>query len=159
MTKSEAREIDSLDIKDIEHSPVWEYVRGETLVRPARVPVSSLRNRVVAVRVRLRNEDSVWALIGNIDLDQPKFTRHFMTISLWNAGRWFHLARYHDFDYSTRGPEALANFLGLGIDDVFPIEYDVRKYVKGFSEALSGQIPKEPAEKLDRSEIIAMAVP
>jgi len=82
-----------------------------------------------------------------------------VTLSIERNGQWFDLARYHDIDYVDHGPDALARFLELPVDDVFPITYDVRKYVKGESSTLVGTVPKEPRVKLSRDEIIAMAVP
>jgi hypothetical protein len=103
----------------------------------------------------------VWALIGNIDVKSPRLTEHFLTLSIDRGGRWFALARYHDYDYdySARGPEALSRFLGLNIDQVFPLYFDVRRYVQGDAAALANSIPKEPRERLSRSDIIALAVP
>ena len=75
------------------------------------------------------------------------------------GGKWFTLSRYHDFDYSQSGPEALSNFLRMDVDQVFPISYDLRPFAKGDAGALVGKIAKEPREKLTRSQIIAMAVP
>ena len=82
-----------------------------------------------------------------------------MTISIERKGRWFHLARYHDADYAERGPQALARFLGLAVDDIFPISYDVRRFVKGNTAGLKGSISKEPRVRLTRAQIIDMAVP
>jgi len=82
---------------------------------------------------------------------------HFLTLSLERYGKWFHLARYHDPDREAHGPEALGRFLGLGISEVFPIEYDIRRYAEGAVAAVSGTILSEPSEKLSRAEIIALA--
>jgi hypothetical protein len=68
-------------------------------------------------------------------------------------------SRYHDLDYSEKGPNALADFLGLQIDQVFPISYDIRHAAIGNASVLMGTILKEPREKLTPAEIIAMAVP
>ena len=37
--------------------------------------------------------------------------------------------RYFDTGFPDEGPEALARFLGLHVDDVFPIAVDVQRYV------------------------------
>jgi hypothetical protein len=101
----------------------------------------------------------VWAIIGNVSAGDPRSTEHFLTLSVERSGRWFFLPRYHDFDYGERGPEALARFLSLSPDDVFPIAYDLSPYVEGGDPAaLSGTITKEPREKLTRAELIAMAL-
>src|SRR5262249_59029714 len=88
-----------------------------------------------------------------------RLTTHFLTLSVERDGRWFHVARYHDFDYEERAPEKLAAFLGLAVNEVFPITYDLRPYANGDPRALHGMIPEAPAEKLTRAEIIALAVP
>jgi hypothetical protein len=156
--------ITSLQVGDIEKDAVWQYSESEqgddTVVRPVkRLPVKNLTGKVVATKVRLANGSLVWALVGNVDIGNPRLTEHFLTLSIEKDGRWFALSRYHDFDYSERGPEALAKFLDLPVNEVFPISYDIAQYVKGVSAALSGAILKEPHEKLTRAEIIALAVP
>ena len=156
--------VDSLRVLDLQAHPVWQYAdregSNETLVRPAKqVPVANLTGKVVGTQVQLANGERVWALVGNVDASNPRLTEHFLTLSIERSGQWFTLSRYHDFDYAEHGPEALAILLGLPIDDVFPITYDIRKYAKGDAAALSGQIRGEPRERLSRAEIIAMAVP
>jgi hypothetical protein len=114
---------------------------------------------IVGTEVRLANGNRVWALVGNVDTTNARLTEHFLTLSVERNGRWFALARYHDFDHTERGPEALANFLDLGIDEVFPIAFDLRAYAQGDGEALCGIVRREPRERLSHAEIIAMAVP
>jgi hypothetical protein len=94
-----------------------------------------------------------------VDERSPRLTEHFLTLSVLHDGRWFVVSRYHDVDYVENGPEALAQFLALSIDEVFPIAYDLRPLAKGDPAALAGKIFKEPRERLSRAEIVAMAVP
>lgn len=160
----DVKPVDSLRAEDLRAFPVWQYTgregADETYVRPVkRIPVNSLTGKVVGTRVWLANGEYVWALIGNVDAKNPRLTEHFLTISVERDGKWFGLARYHDFDFTERGPDALARFLGLPVDTVFPLTYDITKVAKGEAAALQGQILKEPRERLSRSEIIAMAVP
>ena len=161
----ESKAIDSLRADDLHSNPVWQFVSedesgDETRVRPVkRLPVSNLTGKVIATQVMLANGVRRWALLGNIDVDNPKLTEHFITLSIENSGKWFTLARYHDFDYADRGPAALSRFLGLSVAEVFPISYDVRQHVKGHAAELASSLPKEPREKLSRAQIIAMAVP
>jgi hypothetical protein len=155
--------VESLEVADFMRNPVWEYINddqlGETAVRPVeQVPTQNLNGRVVGVQVQLANGTPVWAVIGNVDTANSRSTEHFLTLSVERDGQWFTLSRYHDFDYSKNGPEALARFLDLALNDVFPISYDIRRFVKGDPAALSAKIPKEPREKLTRAEIIAMAL-
>jgi hypothetical protein len=75
-----------------------------------------------------------------------------LALSIERGGEWFHLARYHDIRSAVEGPEALARFLGLDVDDVFPISVDVRRYVRGDPAALTATVLKEPRERLTREE-------
>lgn len=124
-----------------------------------RLPVATLVGKLVGTEVMLANGESAWALVGNVDPTNVRMTEHFLTLSIERDGRWFTLARYHDIDYAEKGPDALARFLGLPVDAVFPIRYDIRRFVKGEIDALNGTISKEPRERLSRAEIIALAVP
>jgi hypothetical protein len=162
--RNKAKNIEALTKTDLEAYPVWRYLNddrsGETKVRPVkRIHVTNLGGKLAGTRVRLANGNFVWALIGNVDSRNPQMTKHFLTLSLQREGKWFTLSRYHDFDYSQNGPASLASFLGLDVDQVFPICYDITHCAIGDIEALRGEIPKEPHEKLTRAQIIAMAVP
>ena len=154
---------ESLTVADFEAHPVWEFLNddeiGETMVRPVeKLPVESLDNRMLGFRVPLANGLEVWASIGNFDVTNPRATQHFLFLSIERSGEWFHLARYFDFRFADEGPEALARFLGLGVDDVFPITVDVRRYVRGHPAALTAIVLKEPQEKLTHAERLEMAV-
>ena len=156
--------VESLTVADVASSPVWKYTnsdgKGELVVRAeTKLPVKNLTGRLVGTQVRLANGMHTWALIGNVDANNPRLTEHFLTVSIERAGKWFALARYHDYDYADRGPDALSQFLGMPIDDIFPIVFDVRKYSLGNPAALTGSIGKAPREVLSRADIIAMAVP
>jgi hypothetical protein len=163
--KQNSRLIESLSIADLETYSVWEFVnsdsRGdETRVVPvAKLPVGNLKGRVVATRVRLANGAPEWALIGNVDTANQRSTQHFLTLSIERHRTWFHLARYFDLDYVAHGPEALATFLGLQVDDVFPIHFDLRHCAIGSPSGLIGSIQKEPPERLSRDALLKMAVP
>lgn len=159
------KRIEELTIADLENYSVWQYTNseervGETAIRPVKkIPVKNLNARLVGTQVRLANGSHLWALIGNVDPDNPRLTQHFLTLSVFNKGKWFTMARYHDFDSGERGPHALADFLGLAVTDVFPISYDIRRFSLGKSDALMGVIEEAPREKLTRAQIIALAVP
>ncbi len=158
------KRIEDLNVPDLQAYAVWQYANideaGETLLRPVkRLPVKRLAGKVVGTRVRLANGIVLWGLLGNLDESNPRLTEHFLTLTIFHADRWFTLARYHDLDYGERGPEALARFICLDVDDVFPIAYDIRAVAKGDAKALAGTILKEPLERLSRAELIALAVP
>ena len=152
---------EALTVADFQAYPVWEFLYddeiGETMVRPVeKLPVESLDNSVIGTQVRLANGSQVWASFGNFDVTNPRATQHFLDISIERGGKWFYLARYHDVGFTSHGPEALARFLGLGVDDVFPITVDVRRYVRGDPAALRAIVLKEPREKLTDEELWAI---
>ena len=154
---------ESLTVDDFEAHPVWEFLNddeiGETMVRPVeRIPVESLDNRILGFQVPLANGSQVWASICNFDVTNPRATQHFLCLSIERRGEWFYLARYFDFSFADEGPEGLARFLGLGVDDVFPITVDVRRYVRGHPAALTAIVLKEPEEKLTLEERLEMSV-
>src|SRR5262245_15366007 len=101
---SSTHPVDSLQPKDLVRHPVWEFVSTdepeETHVHPvAELPTDSLENRIVGAKVQLSNGSRVWALLGNIDVNDARRTRHFLTVSMLVRDEWFHLARYHDVDH------------------------------------------------------------
>ena len=156
--------VESLTVADLVANPVWQFTNrdgaGETFVRAARrIPVDTLAGKVVGSKVMLANGSQVWVLLGNINVEKPELTLHLLTMSIERDEKWFHLARYHDVSYASHGPAALSAFLDLGVDEIFPISYDLRKLSQGDERALSGCIEKEPRVKLSEEEIIALAVP
>jgi len=158
------KDVSSLSLADIQSCPIWEFTNDdasdETSVRPVhRARVPDLIGKLVGTRVVLSCGQQVWALIANVEAGDARRTEHFLTLSVERDGRWFHLARYHDFDYELNGPQGLSRFLGRPVDDVFPISYDLRPYAEGDAAALTGEIRENPRERLSRAEIIAMAVP
>jgi hypothetical protein len=143
------KRVESLTAADLAADPVWHYENGDelgdTLVRAVkRLPVKSLVGKVVGARVCLANGANVWALIGNIDARNPRLNEHFLTLSVERNGKWFALARYHDIESASRSPQALSQFLGVPIDEVFPITFDIREFAQGDPAALAGSVQKEP---------------
>jgi hypothetical protein len=112
----------------------------------------------LGTEVQLADGTALWALLGNVDPDDPRAMRHFLTLSLWIGGAWFHLARYHDVTYEEHGPSALAAALGRPVASIFPIAYDVRELALGDRHALAGQVLATPMERLSRAELIEWAV-
>jgi hypothetical protein len=161
------KKVDSLGVRDVRAHPVWEYAldaetekeNDETSVRPVpKLPVSTLANRVVGTKVHLADGQLVWALLGCVDERSARSTQQFLHLRIWRAGRAFDLARYHDLDYARHGPKALARFLGMPIDCVFPISYDLRAYARGKGAALRGTVLKEPRERLNDDELMELAL-
>src|SRR5579862_854221 len=114
--------IESLTEADLVANPVWQYTNrdgaGETFVRAVKkIPVKNLTGKVIGTQVRFANGSQAWALIGNIDAGNSRLTEHFLTLSIERNDKWFALARYHDYDFAERGPEALSRFFELEVDD------------------------------------------
>jgi hypothetical protein len=163
MTKDTSKPVEDLQLSDIKEHPVWYFVNddelGETVVSPERkLPVKDISGRLVFDQVLLANGKKIWAMLGNVIPTSPVETSHFLSFSTIRNRKWFHLARYFDAAYSIYGPNALAEFLGLDVDDVFPIQYDIRRYAKGDPLALAGNILKEPAERLTEDQILKMII-
>lgn len=162
---SNAKSVDALRAEDFQTSPVWRFSPGgevdgdETFVLPVkRTPVSDLGGKIVGTQVVLANGLSVWAMIGNVKANNSRMTEHFLSLSLEREGHWFHVARYFDFYFEARCPEEAARFLGMHVDDVFPVVYDIRKWVKGDAAALAGKVLKDPPERLELEELMALSL-
>jgi hypothetical protein len=161
----QTKSVEELAVSDFVSSPVWQYVNdessfGETALQPIKqIPVAHLTGRLVGSKVRLANGSETWAVIGNVDATNPRSTKHFLVISVLHNGHCFSMARYHDFDWNVQGPDAVAGFLGLQIDEVFPITYDLRRVCHGDPDALCGVIEKNPNERLTPEELMSLAVP
>ena len=155
--------IETLGEDDFSISRVWRYAnrdeRGDTLVAPVRrLPADHLRGRIAIANVRLANGRLLWAILGNLDPVDAAQNEQFRTLSILHHGKWLHLPRYYDPDWSTSGPSTFAERLGLTIADVFPISYDVRQLVRGAPQGLVGVIHAEPRIRLTRAQRIALAV-
>ncbi len=159
-----AKPIEKLTIKDLKSCAVWEFLpespsRDETWVRPVEsLPVADLGGKVVGTQVQLNDGTETWAQLGNVDVDGPKRTALFLTVAIKVTGGWFHLARYFDFDFDDRGPSQLATALDKDVDDIFPINYDIRNAAIGELGSVCGTIRKSPKFRLSQQEIMAMAV-
>lgn len=165
MTRRIEKPESTLGVEDLREYPVWEYIPGaqtrdETWVSPVtKLPVSDLRHRLVGTTLHLAAGRTVDALIGNIHLQNVRSTRHFMSVTVIKSdGGRFDLARYHDVDYARRGPSALAGFLALSVNDVFPLKYDISSVCTGIAEVLRAEIPSEPRERLTDKELMELAL-
>jgi hypothetical protein len=152
-----------IEIPDLERHPVWESIlddeADELSVFPVRdLPVADLEGRFVGTRVQFANGDLHWAMLFYLHANDSRKTEQFLSVRIERNGKWFDLARYWDVDYERSGPEALARFLGLPLEEIFPIRYDVREYSMGNPAALAGEVPKEPRERLPEDVIIKMII-
>jgi hypothetical protein len=144
---------------------VWQFANSdedmdETVMQPVKSRcVRSLDGRVVGVRFELANGSVRWAVIGNVDLRNPRLNQHWLTLTVFDRQRSFTMARYHDIDAKTHGPRALAKFLRLPLSAVCPISCDIGSHCVGAHGALVGTIEARPKNRLTRAQIIALAVP
>jgi hypothetical protein len=158
------KRVDELTPVDFQAYSVWQYTNSdedsdETMVRPVKSRrVNSLDDRVVGVPVKLADGSVRWAMIGNVDLRNPRLIEHFLTITVFDRRRSFAMARYHDVEAKTHGPRALAKFLRLPLSSVFPISYEISAHCLGARDALVGMIEAWPKNRLTRGQIIALAV-
>ncbi len=133
--------------------------RDETWVKPVRkLPVDDLVGKVAGTQVRLSSGRLVWAMIGNVDVHNAKATEHFISLSFRLGRTWFHLARYHDFDYESHGPKALADALQMPINDVFPIAYDLTHVSRGDPQILRGRILSAPRKRLSEAALMRLSL-
>lgn len=153
--------------KDLRRHAVWQFANDvesstgdETFLRPYEdLPIDDFGNRIVGTIATLANGDHVWITLQNIDLQSPYKTEHFVAITMFNrAGEAFPLARYHDIAHDTYGPDKLAAFMGLSVDDIFPIAYDISDVAIGDHDSVRRKVPVAPRRLLSRSEIIQMAI-
>ncbi len=148
--------------------PIWEYAtdeeslpgRDETWVRPIlQFPVASLSNRIALVPIRLANGQTRLGALSNVDLADPSEHEHFLTLGVYcDDGTQFVLARYHDHHREEYGPQALADFLGLPLDDVFPIAFDLSAVAFGNPSCLRGTIEREPKHPQSRRDLFRRVV-
>ena len=147
-----AKKIEDLMPDDFSVSPVWEYVlelevADDMLVRPVVVlPVTNLANRIVGTRVRLANGTMLWAELGNLDLQDPPETRRCLMLSLLWGNQWAHFFPRHDFGQKGEAAASLASTLGLPVDDIFPIAYDVSDCCVGNPEVVRGSVEAIPPD-------------
>jgi hypothetical protein len=151
----------SLQVADFKMYPVWELLLDDdaeevSVVPVEKLPVTSLDGRVVGTQFRLANEQLVWAAVSNLSTKDPQLNAHLMVARIERDGNWFNLDRYWDVTYPQWGPQALSKFLGLSIEEIFPISYDLTSYAIGNQEALIGRIYSEPRERLSDKEILGL---
>ena len=158
--------VTELTVEDLTRYPVWEFDleyesedgQDETWVKPVKeLPVTDLSNRVVGIQARFTGGATTYALLGNIDLRHLRKTQQFLTISLLiGDSYWFPLARYHDSGYARNGPQALARYMNLSLEEIFPISYDISNIARGLDAVVRGSIPAEPVERLTDDERMAL---
>jgi hypothetical protein len=110
--------------------------------------------------VRLARGDHVQAIISGLEPDNLARSEVFKTLSVWLSGEscWFRMARYFDPWNRTQGPKKLAKALGLSLEIVFPIKFDLTGIFKRKHLGLIGTFLSEPKNKLSKDEIIELSM-
>jgi hypothetical protein len=139
-----AKNIEKLTPDDFTVYPVWEFALDleevdDLAMRPVLdIPVNDLGNRLAGAEVRLANGTRLWAGIANIFLNDAQKTKRLLGVRFYIGGEWVPLS--HEMNVEIYGPNALASRLGLKVEDIFPIAYDVSAFCVGDSEAIRGSI-------------------
>ena len=150
--------IDKLTENDFRKWPVWEFCNDdtpdETAMTPVKkLPVNDLTGRVIGVEFVLKGGQKVLGLLGNINVHNLRKTEQYRTVAVIKNQKKFRLNRYFDLDERRLyGPEQLAAFLGLPIDKVFPMTYDLSGLLESAPEIVRGRISIEPSERLSSEE-------
>jgi hypothetical protein len=132
-----------LTIQDLKAFPVWEFTAKHEHIRPdgelvvipvTNLPVSSLEGRFVGTEVRLANGCFLMAALLGIRLEKAT------PISAAVFYRGDEMFMFRRSAPSVSGPQQLAQFLGLRLEDVFPISYDISQVAIGDAGAIKGEI-------------------
>jgi hypothetical protein len=163
--KNSTRPLNSLQPDDVKKNRLWEFVPskdGELWVKSiASRKTKKFSGRLVSCQVTFANDSRHWALIEGIDIDTPEFSRHNREIRLFVEGcGWFHLAQYFDNEEikKYRGESVLSEMMGLSVDEIFPIEFDVRELSSVDSSCLSGTFEVNPGWGLSKADVMALLV-
>jgi hypothetical protein len=154
--------IDRLSQTDLEKHRLWRFVsnRGDFEITPVKkLPCTDLRNKVASTPLKFADGTICWGLVGNFDAEDPQANEHFITLSLLHNGKWFHLARYFDFDYAERGPEAMAAAFAKPIASIFPISGSLEGLVLASPRDLQFSVSAKPSVILTLDKLMEMAVP
>ena len=158
------RPLNEITATELLTAPAWSY----TPSKDGRVwlkPVGSKRlrtfnNRMVTCQFHTPSGEAIWGLVEGIHPDLPLFSKHWRKAYLLRSdGKWFELARYHDYNWSTKGPERCAYFFRSTVHAMFPLRFDISHLSATASSSLVGVFESDPKDRLPRAEIIALAVP
>ena len=156
------RLISTLKPTDFTNHPIWEWDLNsdddQSLVPVLDYPVPTIDNRIIGIKCVLSNDENVSCILSNIDLSNQEKTDLFITLSAWNGSRYINLCRYFDAGYDNHGPDHLATALGYVVNQIFPIRWDISKYVKSITSCSSGLIHANPKKRITLVEIIKLAL-
>lgn len=132
-----------LTVQDFKEFPVWEFTAkhehigldGDLVVIPVRnLPVSSLGGRFVGTEVKLANGCFSMVVLLGINLAKAK------PISGMVFYRDNEMLMIRRTASKVPGPEQVAKFLSLRLEDIFPISYDISQIAIGDASAIKGEI-------------------
>ena len=99
------------------------------------------------------------ATLWSVDLGDAMATKQFIHISFWLDEKWWLLSERlfptGKGTIETHLPTDLASKLGLELDAVFPIAYDISQFARGPADIIRGTISAEPRAKLTRDQRLA----
>lgn len=157
------KNFNDLCVNDILEHPIWRFtnnnpqdeleieaIDGSNLTDLGGVTLSS--------KVTFADGSSQLALFQNVSLAGQKVNDHFLSLTIEKDGEWFPLARYHDVAFDRHGPLQLSSFVGKKVQDVFPIEYDLREILKSHASRLVGVVHAEPPVRLTDEQLISLAL-
>jgi len=150
------KEVSALTPLDLRQYPVWEYVFDldrvpecdqdmptDTSVTPVKeLPVDDTGNCVIGTKVKLNNGTQEWAMLSGLTLPSPDGRTGTVFVHLFDQKR----AEWADFPprdypvYRADAPREVSALLGLAMEDVFPLSYDIRGLVAGPEQMLQGTI-------------------
>ena len=148
------KHVDSLDEVDFRQYPVWQFSYEEEmyLFPIQNLPVHSFRNCLVGLDGVLASGVKLFAILTNVDLENVAATSQFLSAQFSLDGERIKLARYFDDDWESKGPRALAARLGLKVEDVFPISFDLSPYTEVEVRASKLSIEARPVLRLSEDE-------
>lgn len=138
------KNMEKLTPDDFSVYPVWEFALDleeidDLAMRPVpKHPVHDLANRIVGAQVRLANGSKLWAGFGNMFLNDPQKTKRALVVSFYIGGEWIPLS--YNVNAEMYGPDALARKLGLKVEEMFPVTYDVSANCVGDKDVTQGTI-------------------
>lgn len=165
MKPVEVRTPGQIGPKVLERHPVWEFLnddehpKGDTAMRPVtRLPIPDLDGKVFGTTVTLADRTRYPAMIGDLDVRSKKYRHHFRSLTIFAKGKRFHLAKYFQLWYETKGPDAFARFLGKRTKDVFPIAYDLSGLVKGPEDVVRGTFAAKVSNPIPRAKLMDIII-
>ena len=148
--------IDNITWNSFREYPVWEWdleVDDDAALFPIQdYPVSYLEGRIIGVPCYLNNGAIINCVLSAIEIGSPHKTDQFLSLTAMVNETKIQLQRYFDVGASEDPGKVFADNIGIPVDDVFPIKWDVQKYVTKGTRGRSGTITRFPAMRLNEQQ-------